>query len=58
MTTTLIGIDCACDAKKVGLARAEWRDGKNVVAEVLPGVTPKAMVETLAGWIGHAEYKP
>lgn len=55
MTATLIGIDCACDAKKVGLARSEWREGKAVVTDVLPGRAPKAMVETLASWIGQSE---
>ncbi len=55
MTTTLIGIDCACDAKKVGLARAEWREGRTVVTDILPGRTAEAVVKTVADWITRAE---
>ena len=49
--TTLIGIDCATKAPKVGLARGEYINGEVVVREVRCGHPD--LVETVARWAGH-----
>ncbi|MGD2157716.1 MAG: DUF429 domain-containing protein [Anaerolineales bacterium] len=51
MKTTIIGIDCAAQARKTGLARGVFEDGAARVAEVVLGSTREALVDTLAAWI-------
>jgi len=55
MSATLIGIDCACQAKDIGLARADCREGRAVVTDIVPGRTAEAVVKTVVDWISHAE---
>lgn len=51
MATGIIGIDCATDVRKVGLARAVVREGSPVILEAEAG-TPD-LVATLRTWIGR-----
>jgi predicted RNase H-like nuclease len=51
---TIIGVDCATDAKNVGLARGIWREGKLRITDVSNGQfqTPE---ETICKWISDSE---
>jgi predicted RNase H-like nuclease len=52
VSATIIGIDCATDAKKVGLALGELTPGGLVVRELLTGDRAKpSLHELLAHWI-------
>lgn len=51
--TTIFGIDCATDPKKVGITKAQWDGGKAVVEETLQG--SKGYTSKIAGWIQHAQ---
>ncbi len=51
MQVTLIGIDCATDPKKVGLALGARNDARTVLLRVEPGISHAAIVETLARWV-------
>lgn len=63
MTITIIGVDCACDANKVGLAFATLSGGRAVVEYATRGseepgsrsgrTTP---IHTLSKWIGERGY--
>ena len=52
MGTAIIGIDCATEARKVGVARAVHSGGATTVVETAPG-TPD-LIETLSGWIASS----
>lgn len=55
-TMTLIGIDCACQPKNVGLARAEWAGGGPPrVTDVLCGAEVPSVAETVADWVRDAD---
>lgn len=49
----IIGIDCATDPKKVGLARGISRAGGVMIEEVRCG--GPGMVDTIAGWLGAGD---
>ncbi len=54
--TTLIGIDCACQPKQVGLARGIWRVGRRPrVTDVLLGSEILDVVDQVAAWVKSAE---
>ncbi len=56
-STILIGVDCACDPKNVGLARAEATpDERPHVTDVLRGSDVPSIAETLAAWIATAQH--
>jgi predicted RNase H-like nuclease len=48
---TLIGVDCAVDEKKVGLARARWDGKRTHLWQVAVGGRGESIAETIAGWI-------
>ena len=48
--TRIIGIDCATDAKKVGLALCVISDGRPELREVTTGTTWPAIDEQVASW--------
>jgi predicted nuclease with RNAse H fold len=50
-TTTLIGLDCATQPKKVGLARGSFDGGRLTVHEIRPCSKHETLVDTLASWI-------
>ncbi len=52
---TLIGIDCACQAKDVGLARAEWSSGCATVSDVLCGKGVQSIPGLIAEWACGAD---
>ncbi len=49
--TTLIGLDCATQPKKVGLARGSFADDRLTVHEIHACSRHDALVATIAGWI-------
>ncbi len=49
---TIIGIDCAVDDKKVGLARATYSSGKVIIHEAITG--KRGVVEETLCWINKA----
>ena len=51
--TTIIGIDCATRARKIGLARARWRVGSWILTDAHYGSTAKPPAETAANWIAE-----
>jgi hypothetical protein len=55
MRVTLIGIDCATDPSKVGLALGEFRDGKTRLMGAQLGGRDPSIVQTVAGWIRGRE---
>jgi predicted RNase H-like nuclease len=50
LNITLIGIDCATQKKKVGLARGEYSHGQVRIAEVVIGGDLDDITGTLARW--------
>ena len=53
----LIGVDCACDPKNIGIARAEYRAGEKArVTHVECGAQVPSVADTLAGWLGNAAH--
>lgn len=55
MTTTIMGIDCATQASKVGLARGVLQDGQARIEEVTRGSEVDSIVETLTEWAAHGQ---
>jgi predicted RNase H-like nuclease len=53
--TTIIGIDCACQAKDVGLARAQWHAGHTTVTEVLCGKDVRSIPALVEEWMDGAD---
>ena len=54
--TILIGIDCACQPRNVGLARAEWAGGgRRWLTDVLCGGEVSSVAEAVADWVRDAE---
>lgn len=54
-TTQIIGIDCATESKKVGLALGHFTRGELKVTEARCGGTPEALLETICKWLASAE---
>jgi hypothetical protein len=52
--TTIIGIDCACQAKDVGMARAQWHEGRTTVTDVLCGKDVRSIPVLVGEWMGAA----
>ncbi len=50
----LIGLDCATDPAKVGLALGRWEAGRITVLAAGPGGTAEGMKATLLGWLQGA----
>lgn len=50
MTATLIGVDCATDPRRVGLARASFRDGATTVHEVRLGSASDPPAAVVGAW--------
>ncbi len=48
---TLIGVDCATQAKNVGLARGRFVGGRLTVAEVFRSTSHAQLVETILAWL-------
>jgi len=53
--TLLVGIDCATDPRKVGLARAELADSAVVIRECLAGSRSNKPVDIVSGWLASAD---
>ena len=51
MQATIIGIDCATQAKKVGLALATYSHGHTTVAQVTVGAKQKTPVNIVTEWV-------
>jgi len=51
VTTTLIGIDCATQAKNIGIALGFFENGKAQIDKVIIGSRNISIVDTIAGWI-------
>ena len=51
MDVTLIGVDCATDPGKVGLALGIWQDHRAQIVEARLGDRAKPLAQTIAGWI-------
>lgn len=54
MAITLIGVDCATQPKRVGLARGTYGGGKAKVEEVTIGSTHDSIVDTILDWVAHS----
>jgi len=54
-STAIIGIDCACQAKDVGLARAQWHAGRTTVTDVLCGKELRSIPTLVAEWMLGAD---
>ena len=54
-TTVIIGVDCATDPKRTGIARALYQDGVMHLQAALAGRDANYLVDTLAGWMEDAE---
>lgn len=52
--TLVIGVDCATDARRVGLARAELSRGRARLTDACLGARDAAPAEVVAGWLGDA----
>jgi len=48
---TIIGIDCATDAKKVGMALGEFSDGRCSVVSAEVGKNQSSLVQRIADWL-------
>ena len=54
-STVLIGVDCACQVKDIGIARAEYRPGAGtMVTDVLCGKDVPSVPKTIADWVTGA----
>lgn len=53
-STVVIGIDCATDAKKVGLARGRWTEGSLHLEEVCALSSWEAIVTAVEAWCSSA----
>lgn len=51
MKTTIIGIDCAADPKKVGLAKGYILNGTLVIDAVIKPIGRQTVAEIVSGWI-------
>ncbi len=51
---TLIGVDCATDPARVGLARGTYAAGRAVVTEVRMGTAAVPPADVVAGWAAEA----
>jgi predicted RNase H-like nuclease len=54
MSIILIGVDCATQPNKMGLARGKFEDGNARIEEAIIGSTVPSIPDTLAGWIDQA----
>ncbi|MEQ1691770.1 MAG: DUF429 domain-containing protein [Gemmatimonas sp.] len=55
MTMHIIGVDCATEAKKVGLALATWSPGRTTIIKARTGgASDERLDETIAEWIQAA----
>ena len=51
-TTTIIGIDCATKANKMGLALADLSSGRLIIRQVMPGDQAEPSIPEMIGrWI-------
>ena len=55
MTVTIIGIDCATQAKNTGLARGTFENGKAQIVEAIIGARNISTVDTIADWISSTQ---
>ena len=49
--TVIIGIDCATQETKTGLALAEWNDGQLAIHELALGSRTRPILQILSAWI-------
>jgi hypothetical protein len=56
MITTLIGIDCATQAKNIGLACGSFENGKAQINEVTIGSNDIDLVDTIVEWTKRCEF--
>ncbi len=54
-SVTVVGVDCAVDPRNVGLACAEYREGRMRLAEAGIGVSNADLVERIVGAARHGE---
>ena len=52
---TIIGIDCATQAKRTGLAHGTFENGKAQIYEVIIGDKNSSIVDTISEWISRAQ---
>lgn len=55
MAVTIIGIDCATQAKNIGLARGTFENGKAQIDEVIIGARNISIVDPIADWISNSQ---
>lgn len=55
MTVTIIGIDCATQAKNIGLARGTFINGKAQIVEAIIGAGSVSLADIIADWIYGAQ---
>lgn len=53
MEVTIIGVDCATDPRKVGLARGTWRNRSATISDIRVGSREEPLAETIEGWISN-----
>jgi predicted RNase H-like nuclease len=53
MEATIIGVDCATDPRKVGLALGTWRNREATISDVRVGGRGEPLAETITGWISN-----
>jgi predicted RNase H-like nuclease len=51
MEVTIIGVDCATNPTRVGLALGAWRNETASILEVKAGCHKEPIAKTIAGWI-------
>ena len=55
MAVTIVGIDCATQAKKTGLARGTFENGRAQIDDVIIGARNISIVDTIADWISNSQ---
>ena len=55
MDTVVVGVDCATQATKTGLARALWDGQRLRLEEARAGSRDPSPAQTVAAWVGDAE---
>jgi predicted RNase H-like nuclease len=55
ITINIIGVDCATQSKKTGLALGSFESGEARLETVVAGTTHKALVATVARWVQEAD---
>jgi len=51
MVVTIVGVDCATDARRVGLALGTWNGHRTVLEKALPGASVGSVAGTIGDWL-------